>query len=98
MFLTKHAVATLLIVFLDWRCVLTSTHTHPVQDFAHFLKILLLHGQNRKAYVYVLMTSLFEVILQGQMTDKGLLSNILFIAYHTDTYSLCKNSNKQVAS
>ena len=32
------------------------------------------------------------------MTDKGLLSNILFVAYHTDTYSSCKNSYKQVAS
>ena len=63
MFLIERAVAALLdsIPRLMMLCINVQLITHPVQGFVHFLKILLFHEQNRTAYVYMLMTSLFKV-------------------------------------
>ena len=62
MFLTERAVAALLdSIPRLMLCINVQLITHPVQGFVHFLKILLFHEQNRTAYVYMLMTSLFKV-------------------------------------
>ena len=97
MFLTERAVAALLDSIPSLMlCINAQLITHPISGprFRTFLKnMVVLRTKQNSIRVHV-----NDFSLQGQMTDKGLLSNILFIASHTDTYSLCKNSNKQVAS